>query len=698
MMQWLRRNTKQIMVVVVLLAMFSFVGAQGLYALLAPNPLNDVEFKAFDRDYTLGEFREAQMASGILEAIGFNWRPTNDREFTARHWFLLIEEARRAGLQPSSATIDEMLNLADEQWAEAGGRAAWKDRVDQPLAVVRNAMALKSLESQNAGRIFGAAMPSEPEVRKYVRDTQEKVTVMTAIFDAANWVDPEETFSEEAMQAQFENYRDVFADESDDGFGYKYPRRVTIQYVIADPVTIAGGIEIPQEAAIDYWKRNKSKYQKSVPIDDPADQLGPIEQPQQPKTRMETLKFSEARGDVYKDMKNEKAKGLARRALDELSAQLANVWSAQPIDKETGYRPIPGAVTAPDYLEEATKRVEKKHSITLRYGALELVSAEKLAQNPSLGQASLPGEAGAPINISELAFRVPNFYVPAENDETSVRLQLYQTPNSPLTVLTADPKGGWEFKDGRISQKMIEGRFVTFRVIDAREETAPDSLDDVRDQVLADLRLQSAYERMADVANEFAAAAQQIGAERALTLFDDLRTERGIQTIDSPPAFARRTPQQVTLDQLEAGEPTLLPASVTKIGRSEKFVDACFAMTTDGWSSEPINIDTERVAKAADEAATAKAAAAEDVPTPKVQLVNLPKLKKRVVVDLQNHQPVDIVAYETNYRSSAFRTLAGQRQAVARSQWYDPDNIAARCKFVDRQPQNNEDQDDGVAG
>jgi len=684
MMQWLRRNTKQIMVVVVLLAMFSFVGAQGLYALLAPNPLNDVSFKAFGKEYTLGELREAQMAGTILDNMGFNWRPTNDRDFTPRHWFLLIEEARRAGLQPSSANIEEMMALADQTWAQAGGRAAWRERVDVPLSQVRAALSLKILESQNASRVLVSAAPSEPEIRKYVRDTQDKITIKTAVFDAANWVDEEETFSEDVMQAHFEKYRDVYPDESDDGFGYKYPRRVTMQYVIADPVTIATGIDISQDAAIDYWKRNKGQYTKRVPVE----QVGPIESDQPPETKQVEMKFSEARDEVRRELKRQKAQGLARRALDELSAKMGRQWLQQPVDKDTGFRTMPEGADAIDALEQAKTEMEAKHGITLRYGTLDLVTADEIANNPSLGQAQLPGESDIPMTVAELAFRVPGFFKPEEKDETSARLQLFQTPNSTLVVKTPDPKGGIEFVNGRISQKMIDGRFVTFRVIDAREEVAPETLDEVREDVLADLRLQSAYERMNDVAREFTAVAQKIGATRALEMFEELRTERGIRTLDTPKAFARRTPQQLSFEQLEAGESPLLPASVNNVGRSEAFIDACFAMTAEGWTPEPIDIESEKLAQAA----------AEDIEVePKVTLIDLPKQKKRVVVDLQNFQPVDVVAYETQHRENAFNALRGQRIAIVRQQWFDPENITARCDYVDLQPVSDDDAEDEAA-
>jgi len=684
MMQWLRRNTKQIMVVVVLLAMFSFVGAQGLYALLAPNPLNDVSFKAFGKEYTRGDLQEAQVAGTILENMGFNWRPTNDREFRPQHWFLLIEEARRAGLQPSSANIEEMMALADQSWAEAGGRTAWRQRVDVPLSQVRAALGLKILESQNASRVLVSAAPSEPEVRKYVRDTQDKITIKTAVFDAANWVDEEEMFSEDVMQAHFEKYRDVYPDESDEGFGYKYPRRVTMQYVIADPVTIADGIEISQEAAIDYWKRNKGQYTKRVPVD----AMGPLDSDQPPETKQVEMKFSEARNEVRRELKRQKAQGLARRALDDLSAKMGRTWFQQPIDKDTGFRTMPEGADNIDALEQAKAEMEAKHGISLRYGTLNLVTADQIANDPSLGQAQLPGESDMPMTIAELAFRVPGFFKPDEKDETSVRLQLFQTPNSTLVVRTPDPKGGWEIVDGRIAQKMVDGRFVTFRVIEAREEAAPETLDEVREDVLADLRLQSAYERMNDVAREFTAVAQKIGATRALPMFEELRTERGIRTLDTPKAFARRTPQQLSFEQLEAGEPPLLPASVNNVGRSEAFIDACFAMTAEDWTPEPIDIESEKLAQAA----------AEDIEVePKVALVNLPKQKKRVVVDLQNFQPVDVVAYETQHRESAFSTLRSQRIAIVRQQWFDPENITARCDYVDLQPNTEDDVEDEAA-
>lgn len=54
MMKWLRAHTKQIMVVVVLLAMLSFVGGSALVEILAPDPAKSVFGKAFGHDITQG--------------------------------------------------------------------------------------------------------------------------------------------------------------------------------------------------------------------------------------------------------------------------------------------------------------------------------------------------------------------------------------------------------------------------------------------------------------------------------------------------------------------------------------------------------------------------------------------------------------------------------------------------------------------
>src|SRR5437868_1547214 len=114
MMKWLRLYSKQIMVVVVLLAMFSFVGGSALVSFLQPNAEKEVYARAFGHDLNGKARNEAQTATNVLERLFVDWRygqaGATGEKFTLDHWLLLAEEAQRAGIVVADKEVDDALD------------------------------------------------------------------------------------------------------------------------------------------------------------------------------------------------------------------------------------------------------------------------------------------------------------------------------------------------------------------------------------------------------------------------------------------------------------------------------------------------------------------------------------------------------------------------------------------------------------
>ncbi|MCB9852183.1 MAG: hypothetical protein H6819_03735 [Phycisphaerales bacterium] len=687
MMKWLRAHTKQIMVVVVMLAMFSFVGAQGLQAILAPNPANEPAMKAFGRDVTAGELMEADQSTNVLNRVYASWKPQGaSPEFNLRHWFMLAEEAERAGVEVSDVAVESWIKSVDEALAAVGGIDSLRQSSNIGLPQIRHALRRNMAINENASRVSEASYPSEPQVRKYVRDTKEQISVKLAVFDAKNFVDESTDVPEQELQAQFDAYRDVLAGEGDNGFGYRFPKRATIQYVVVDPTALIRQMKISQDDIKDYWKSNKQDFTKIVQVPMPVDPAAT--QPAEPKMmdQPQQMLFSEAMPQIERKLQDEKSKRIARQAMNKIFDAMSKPW-AESVRDSDGYLKIPNdAVRDPAFMEHIVKQVESDFGISLKYGELKLASAEQLAVTPDLKDASLQGanEMAPPVDITKIAFHVPAFFKPERPDSNEIRLQYFQTPPAPLRV----QRQSYTFENNKLTP-VIEQKFVLFRVTEARDSEAPASLADVRDAVLRDVRETHAYEKMAEVCREFGAAAQQLGSETALTLFDELRKDRNIKTISNPGPFARMQRRPLTIEDLEADDYSIVqPAEVVGVGRSEKFIDACFEMANPDWRQPAIE------APMSSPRLSAARSMPPATPAPKVRVVDLPRERKRIVVEYVKLTPVDRNEYETKLRTQAYTDLASAR-AVSRL-WFDTKNIEKRCDYVDLRP-STEDPKTGVA-
>ncbi len=684
MMKWLRKHTKQIMVVVVLLAMVSFVGAQGLYELLAPNPSDIVLWRAFDHDVTQADMQVAKTDTDVLSQMGIPWQNRSAEGFEVKHWYMLAEEAERHGIAAADTDVEQIVAAVDSQLAEVGGIDMLRKRFGASMSHIRHAIERQLLVQANATRIREATMPSEPQIMHFVQDTQSKAQIRMAVFNAENFIDTSAEFTESEIETQFATHRDVLAEESDDGDGYLFPRRVTIQFVAASPGGLQAQVEVSQEEAIEYWKRNRSLYTETVDVEVPVDST--TTQPAEPETRQEVreLPFSRARDRVMAELRRDKARRIARQAMMKLADELTKPWNSVARDDKTGYKAVPEAARSPEAMQNAMRRVAADFGVELEYGELARATADDIAAHDQLRNAAIPDDRNQPVPLSELAFRVPPFHTPENPEDAGLRLQLFQAPQSPL--VDESRSFGRDPVTGQFMPMTNINKYVLFRVVETIESAPPATIDEVRDQVVQDLREKQAYEKMAEVAVEFAAVARHVGLEKALTMFDALRESGGIRTIQSPPAFARMQRRPVAADELGDDESILQPANVQGVGRSQTFVDAVFETTAPDWSPAPLDApQTERVQTAMAEPAME--------PAPKVRLVELPDMHKRVVMELVSYEPVDSNSYATQHRSGGVMMLQQIRQQKAMMDWFDPKNIEARCNYVE--VRRSEDTEDG---
>lgn len=680
MMKWLRTHTKQIMAFLVLVAMFSFVGGSALVKALSPDPSKEPYGTAFGKEFNYQAIREAQRDVHVLETISMRspaakaqygelWQ-CGRKDLMVQHWYLLELEAERAGIQVSDKEIDDQMESLPANFLEH--LRTGPDRITP--GDIRHALGRHLAIEKNSRRITNAAVPSEIQIRHFVRDTEDKVKARLVALDAEKFIDEKEPVSEAELQAQYDKYKDAEPSKDESGFGYKFPQRVKLQYVVARIPQIAAGVEISQEAIRSTWKANKAKYKKVIYVEPPTSApapatSGPASQPEKPKPVPKTVEksFSEAQADVERDLRQKAAQQSADQAMRKIQGQLQKPWLGEKSDT-SGYKPIPSAAKAPQAMKEVCERIAAEFKIPIEYGETPLVSREELAKLPKIGGTALAGGAaaggGENLRIEDYAFRNPQFYKHAAGTETLPSLQLFQVPEAPLS-------DAMQFQ----SITMPANKLVLFRVIEARESEAPASLDEVRAAVEHDVRLLKAFSRIEPTAKELLAVSERLGVEKAMDLFPDLKEKRDA-TVITPPPFARMTNQFAARMRQKAsiGEPMLVPSNVPGVGTSKEFIDACFDMTAPGWKAPAMELPkTDRMRSATTRPAME--------PAPKVQLISLPKVHKWVVVELTGTEQVDEGKYESQYRQMAYYSLMTERGLALRDHWFNPEEVEKRCGF-----------------
>lgn len=678
MMKWLRHHSKQIMVVVVLLAMFSFVGGSALFNLLAPSQDTDPVGKAFGEVILIRDLRPSQRDTQVLELVAGSkmiWQYDQpDRRMQPEQWHLLAMEAERAGVVVADAEVDEFLNQIATQ--APGHLEALRTRHGITPPEVRRAVRRHMQIMKHAEFLGSCSLPSESQVRHHVRDTQDKVAIEFVAIDAEKFLDTTKPVTVAELSAQFEKHKDEVSGESESGYGYKLPRRVKLQYVVADVNKISPHVKVGFEEVKAHWKANKSNYRKTIyeaPASQPATSQAtsnPVSTQPVPKSVEQPL--TEARMEVERDLRQRNARRLATQAMEKLAEKAQKPWITEKTDEKTGYKAIPAVAREAGFLKRLADELSAEFSIPLEYAESALVTPEDLAAIPGLRNARISGDEGDSIELVDLAFRVPGFFERKDTSDTVLSLQLFQTPLAPLGASNLN----FRFPKGFQAGPMPNDRIVLFRVVEAEDVRSPKSLDEVRDKVEHDVRLGRAMQEVEPIAACLFAAAERVGITAAYDLFTSLHKKLNQTSVSVPPPLARL--QRFGGEQLQktllAGQPTFGPSDVVGVGRSQAFIDACFAMTADGWKPpqvKPADCAEGRIA-------TTRPA---QEPAPKVNLVALPAQGKWCVVQLTRFDRVDQGKYESQLRDQAYSTLVGERGAYLLAEWFKPENVEKRCKY-----------------
>ncbi len=387
-----------------------------------------------------------------------------------------------------------------------GQLAQFPEQMRQALApqVIQMAMILAD----------GTHRLSGPMLQHYVRDnyTNANGRVVLVPADPASADEPTPAELEEV----FAQYRDSLPGRGMPyPFGYRYPDRVKLETLRLPMEAVREAVEVDYVEVLDAYRRQKARF---------VDEAG--EAPETPA--------AEVAAQLTRELQRQRAEQLAGRIMAQVQSRLVQDQRGHPV--EDGYIKLPENFE-PVPFSELIAAVEAEHGVTLEVGRTGdlWVAVDELATLPGIGTASV-GE-GRPVPLTQI---VQNTRQLAEQPEL--------VPQSLRTQVGL----------GSTTLRGFNGDRYVFRLRDVEESHAPETLDEVREQVVQDARTIAAFEKLQ----------QEATAWRERVLADGLDAAAAEAGLSVESTF----PFQKVADN--RGN----PPSVNVVGPSRPFVDAAFAL------------------------------------------------------------------------------------------------------------------------
>lgn len=537
MMKFFRKHNKKLLAVFMALLVIVWVGGSALEEMLAGNRDSILIATSKLGDIGEGDRVRASAEVRILESMGISWQRVGAAYARVEplgiiEWVILTREAERCGMRTRRYEAEGFLTArgitADDVQRYAARRDIQPEAIYAAVAGFVNVQRMVSLT-------ISSATKSEAVLRSQAQKEYETIKVDLVAFNASTFQVGDEAFSDEEIEAHFLAYRDHVKGKGLE-FGYHQPARVMAEYLKIDLETVAENVRV-REATLEsrarrLWRENPKhaafrRPRKELRPDPPeaegedTEPDGPPEVP--PSPWYET--FEEGRDAGIRYVRRIIAK---EQDMDRITGwliqQLSDPWFDR--DKgEDGYPIAPDGVLAEGYYEALLERMPEQ----FRYGDATTVARTVYFKNseafgqPEIGPARL--HTGGPTSdfFRDLVFRVQGVVpMPTERGvDASLHIALGQSCAVPVIDRNRN--------------------IYIYRVIDVKPAGPVDSVDEVREDVIRDLRLLRGYERAREEADDFYASITDDGLRVALDLSESL--EMLLEPPSgyfSPAPFARR--------------------------------------------------------------------------------------------------------------------------------------------------------------
>lgn len=440
------------------------------------------------------------------------------------HWFLLTREAERAGMVGDYGDGETFLpllvneltpRLVEERYYQqfqsigpefarqfarqmAGQEMQDPEKLRQAEAQVTQMLAQGMMAGMQESRMneheFYRALAKARGVLRLINSYAgaARVSDRHAVLEAAQRADA--TFADvilipadralegipeptpEQLKANFDQFRDVAPGQGDFGVGYRLPDRTRIEWLELDRAAFADAVTVdPVEVR---------KRQTKDRVKDPAG-------------------FAEERTKIETDLKNEQVDQLLTEAQQIIRSQISG--QVRKLESDGQFRKLPAdwattRITWESIAQKIVEGLKTSRGVTIPLPKVvskaEWLSADQVSALPGIGQAML--RAG-PRNI------------PVAEALLDVKELGGKGAGMGLQSLIPQVEPA--------AQDAAQNRYY-FTVLEARKASAPESIDEVRDQVVKNTRLLLAYEKLKADAGRYKDLAVSDGLEAVARLFD----------------------------------------------------------------------------------------------------------------------------------------------------------------------------------
>ena len=361
------------------------------------------------------------------------------------HWYLLVREAEAAGL--IGAAVVGLPFGAEQQIAQIA--ALSRDQTPFVLQTLAKLEGVRRMIDLYVDR----SKFSDRHLKHRARRSFHAVTAQVVVLEATE-PDTPQSFGDEELTEQLERYAENRPGEGDKGFGYRLPDRAKLEWLVVTAESVRTMIldsgMLGPVALRSHWRKLWRA--------DPGTYAEPTGEQEVPEA---------VRSDLLETLTTRTLQEIARFANQE---QLSS--ARRGIPRRDGYLVLDDDWRGPSF-QDLAQKIQEQFAVALpEYHALgdRWLSADEVAELEGIGEATTEKFGAVPVTVADL-------------------------------VAAAREFGGAQLMD--IQQRVAgppltddDGSVYLFRIIDTDPSRPPRSVDEVRDQLTADLARLAHYRQL----------------------------------------------------------------------------------------------------------------------------------------------------------------------------------------------------------
>ena len=458
---------------------------ESLQNLLVTDPRSGQPESAWDRIFGF---------TGDPAAAGRLYQQLNDNALT---WFLLVSEARNASSLPSEQEIDEFFTT------QANPQVIVQHRPTLIIKPLKNESVIEDMRQSirvalsvrdHFIRSLSRVKISQPMIEQVLAERAQEVKARLAIFNADDYAAQVTEPTDDELKVQFDAFAATAPGAFDKrknpfGFGYRVPDRVRVQYFVVPLAEIEASVIKSKDAfaweedARFYFDKNWSQF---IPAkEDPIDASQPATQP---ATAPVKPAFESVSEQVYQAIRKPLIESKRRVIVNQINEALNEDYVKASKNLTATTQQIADAsareqkLGSYEYLLKIRDDVQRRQGVTVSVvNEGSLLSENDLRGKPGIGLSTLVEGSVRDRGLSGARYLFTNLKQlnPGTGIAAGGRLELFQPAQA--------------FAD--------DAATYVLRVVEVDPSHAPQTMGDVREQLIKDVRRKNAFAKAVEAAD-----------------------------------------------------------------------------------------------------------------------------------------------------------------------------------------------------